>query len=34
MVFAEFMYRAGTIKMKPANWKDLFFDSIHHLPGS
>jgi len=34
MVFAEFMYRAGTIKTKPASWKALFFDEAHRLSGS
>ena len=34
MVFAEFMLKAGSIKVKPANWKELFFEGIHHLPGS
>jgi len=34
MVFAQFMYRTGSIKLKPANWKSLFFEDIHHLPGS
>ena len=34
MVFAEFMYRVGSIRMKPTSWEDLFFESIHHLPGS
>jgi NitT/TauT family transport system substrate-binding protein len=34
MVFAEFMYKAGSIKVKPAGWKDLFFEEAHHLPGS
>ena len=34
MVFADFMYKAGSIKLKPASWKDLFFEEIHHVPGS
>lgn len=34
MVFAEFMHKVGSIKVKPASWKDLFFEDIHHLPGS
>jgi len=34
MVFAEFMYKAGSIKVKPTGWKDLFFEGIHHLAGS
>jgi NitT/TauT family transport system substrate-binding protein len=32
--FAEFMHAVGTIKEKPADWKELFFPEIHHLPGS
>lgn len=31
---AEFMYRTGSIKKKPASWKDLFFADIHDLNGS
>jgi NitT/TauT family transport system substrate-binding protein len=34
MVFAEFMHKVGSIKVKPTNWKDLFFEETHHLPGS
>jgi NitT/TauT family transport system substrate-binding protein len=34
MMFAEFMYKTGSIKVKPAGWKDLFFEEAHHLPGS
>ncbi len=34
MRYAEFMARVGTIKAKPASWKDLFFPAIHGLPGS
>lgn len=34
MKFAEFMHRAGTIPQKPASWKDIFFDVVHHLPGN
>lgn len=34
MKLIEFMYRTGTIKMKPASWKDLFFPAIHGLPGN
>src|SRR6266853_724302 len=29
MKYAEFMSRVGTIKAKPATWKDLFFAPIH-----
>jgi NitT/TauT family transport system substrate-binding protein len=32
--YAEFMHSVGTIKTKPASWKDLFFPEIHELPGS
>ena len=32
--YAEFMHAVGTIKVKPADWKDLFFPEIHGLPGS
>ncbi len=32
--YAEFMHAVGTIKMKPADWKELFFPEIHGLPGS
>jgi len=32
--FAEFMYRIGSIKVKPATWKDMFFPEMHNLPGS
>lgn len=34
MKYAEFMHSVGTIKAKPASWKDLFFPEIHDLPGS
>jgi len=34
MRYAEFMSRIGTIKAKPASWKDLFFPPIHSSPGS
>jgi NitT/TauT family transport system substrate-binding protein len=32
--YAEFMHAVGTIKVKPADWKELFFPEIHGLPGS
>jgi len=32
--YAEFMHRIGTLKNKPASWKDLFFPEIHDQPGS
>jgi hypothetical protein len=28
------MVRVGTIKAKPAAWKELFFPLLHALPGS
>jgi NitT/TauT family transport system substrate-binding protein len=31
--YAEFMHAVGTIKVKPASWKDLFFPEVHALPG-
>jgi NitT/TauT family transport system substrate-binding protein len=34
MKYAEFMHSVGTIKAKPADWKELFFPDIHGLPGS
>ena len=34
MKYAEFMSRVGTIKAKPASWKDLFFPPIHTVAGS
>ncbi|MDQ6925902.1 MAG: ABC transporter substrate-binding protein [Candidatus Eremiobacteraeota bacterium] len=34
MKFAEAMYRGGTIKNKPASWKDYFFPEVHNLKGS
>jgi NitT/TauT family transport system substrate-binding protein len=30
---ADFMYKIGTIKSKPASWKDLFFPEVQDLPG-
>jgi NitT/TauT family transport system substrate-binding protein len=34
MKFADLMYRAGTIKNKPASWKDYFFPEVYNLKGS
>jgi NitT/TauT family transport system substrate-binding protein len=34
MKYAEFMARVGTIKSKPADWKQLFFPPIHSSTGS
>ena len=30
---ADFMYKIGTIKTKPASWKELFFPEVHGLAG-
>lgn len=32
--YVDFMQRIGSIKAKPASWKDLFFPNVHNLPGS
>jgi len=34
MKYAEFMHRIGTLKAKPASWKDFFFAAVHDRPGS
>jgi NitT/TauT family transport system substrate-binding protein len=34
MKYADFMSKVGTIKTRPASWKDLFFPDIHNLQGS
>ena len=34
MKFADFMAQVGTLKLKPADWKELFFPEVHMLPGS
>ncbi len=34
MRYADFMHAVGSIKVKPANWQDLFFPEVHGLPGS
>jgi len=34
MNFADFMHRAGTIKVRPANWSELFVRMLHNRPGS
>ena len=31
---ADFMYKIGSIKNKPASWKDMFFPEVHNLPGN
>jgi NitT/TauT family transport system substrate-binding protein len=30
---AEFMHKIGSIKSKPASWKDMFFPEVHGLQG-
>jgi NitT/TauT family transport system substrate-binding protein len=34
MRYAEFMHKIGLIKVKPADWKELFFPNVHGLKGS
>jgi NitT/TauT family transport system substrate-binding protein len=34
MEFAEFMHLAGSIKLKPASWKELFIEPLHAKQGS
>jgi NitT/TauT family transport system substrate-binding protein len=34
MGYAGFMHRIGSIKEKPASWKDYYFPEIHDKPGS
>jgi NitT/TauT family transport system substrate-binding protein len=34
MKYVDFMYKTGSIKAKPASWKDMFFDNVHNTPGS
>ena len=34
MKYVDFMYKVGSIKVKPDSWKDLFFPNVHNLPGS
>jgi NitT/TauT family transport system substrate-binding protein len=34
MVVADYMGRAKMIPIAPKNWKDMFIDAIHDLPGS
>jgi NitT/TauT family transport system substrate-binding protein len=34
MPMVEFMYKIGSIKVKPESWKDLFFPNVHSQPGS
>ena len=32
--YVDFMFKVGSIKVKPESWKDLFFPNAHHLAGS
>jgi len=32
--YTDFMFKIGTIKVKPDSWKDLFFPNAHGLSGS
>jgi NitT/TauT family transport system substrate-binding protein len=32
--YAQFMNQIGTLKNRPASWKDMYFPEIHDLPGS
>ena len=32
--YADFMHEIGSIKQRPASWKDVFFPEIHAAPGS
>jgi NitT/TauT family transport system substrate-binding protein len=34
MKFAEFQHRIGQIKVKPADWKEIFLPDAHGYPGS
>ncbi len=34
MKYADFMHSIGSIKNRPASWKDMFFPEIHGVPGS
>ena len=34
MKYAEFMQRTGTVKEKPADWKEMFFPGLHGVQGS
>jgi NitT/TauT family transport system substrate-binding protein len=34
MPVADFMVRTGILKVKPASWKDFFFDTVKNEPGS
>jgi NitT/TauT family transport system substrate-binding protein len=34
MKYADFMHRIGSLKQKPASWKDVFFPEVHDRSGS
>jgi NitT/TauT family transport system substrate-binding protein len=34
MRFADFMFKAKSIPIRPASWTELFFPEVHALPGS
>jgi NitT/TauT family transport system substrate-binding protein len=34
MSYADYMGRVGMLGTKPADWRDMFFDDVHKLPGS
>ncbi len=34
MQYADFMHAVGSVKIRPASWKDLFMPELQHLPGS
>ena len=34
MKYAEFLHDVGSIKKRPASWKDMFFPEIQESPGS
>ncbi len=34
MSYADYMARVGMLGTTPADWRDIFFDDVHKLPGS
>ena len=34
MSYADYMARVGLLPVKPADWREMFFEDIHKLPGS
>jgi NitT/TauT family transport system substrate-binding protein len=32
--YTDFMAKVGSLKTKPASWKEMFFPNAHTLPGS